>query len=288
MQRHVVFALTRVPPMGKDVMCTVGPRSRSQGAQIGALPHIGSMGNIGLHPRQPSITNRPAVPMSGDNVVPGSLCDWQPHVHEVFGPPPIEPNCNYDYEAGFGSPGTLTPGEFAILNQLALAQQSAGGYGYSGHQGIVWDYAAQPSQYGQLAQPLIQPPTEAYLGNLATIDHGLQPETPTSSETSHGHHVSASLTKQEKNRQAAARCRKKGKKELRTLEAREAHLGIENLRLKAEKRKLIEEKLSLIYDILRHERCDDPNIQRYIKSRANEVADTAVAAMPTTWISGSP
>ncbi|KAK8079346.1 hypothetical protein PG994_003153 [Apiospora phragmitis] len=123
--------------------------------------------------------------MSGDNVIPGSLCDGPPHVYEVFDPLFIGHNYYYEYEAGLGVPGTLEPGTFAIPNQPALAQ----------------DYAAQPSQYGQLAQLPNQPPTEAYLGNLATIDHGLQPETPASSEISPGYHADfAKERNKEKNR----------------------------------------------------------------------------------------
>ncbi|KAK8869139.1 hypothetical protein PGQ11_007717 [Apiospora arundinis] len=214
--------------------------------------------------------------MSSHNLIPEGD-DWRQNVHYgVFNSKFIVPNYCYN-EVGVGWFGTLTPGEFAVPNELALAQETGGGgYCYPEHPDFVWDCAAQSSQYDQLAQPLAQPPTKVYLGNLATTDHGLQPETPASSETSPRHYVdSVQQRDKEKNREAAARCRKKGKKEHEDLSIKEGQLGIENKRLKAEKRKLMEEKLSLIYEILRHNGCGEPNIQRFIQSRAGDIARIA-------------
>ncbi|KAK7906467.1 hypothetical protein PG985_016204 [Apiospora marii] len=275
---------------GKDVMCTVGPRSRSRGAQIGALPHIGSMGSIGLHPRQPSIANRPAVPMSGDNVIPGSLCDGPPHVHrDVVGPQFIGSYGTYYYEPGPGWSDSLTLGDFTTPNQFAFAQQSSVSCGYPQQQGFVWDSLAPSSQHGELAQPCTQPPVEAYLGDLAATDYGLQPEIPTSSQASPGHQaVSDQKRNKEKNRQAAAKSRKRIKQEKKDLLDKEAELCGKNERLKTTKLELEEERLLLTRELLQHGNCGNSDIERYIKSRANEVANTAVAAMPTTWISGRP
>ncbi|KAK7927833.1 hypothetical protein PG985_004831 [Apiospora marii] len=226
--------------------------------------------------------------MSGDNVIPGSLCDGPPHVYEVFDPPFIGHNYYYEYEAGLGVPGTLKPGTFAIPNQPALAQVTAGGYGYSGYQGIVWDFAAQPSQYGELAQLPNQPPTEAYLGNLATIDHGLQPETPASSEISPGHHADfARERSQEKNRQAAAKYRKRIKQQNKDLLDKEAEFRTKNESLWATREALEQERMLLIQELFQHSNCGDENIQRYLQLRASHIAVLRKRPMMTT-INGSP
>ncbi|KAK8010347.1 hypothetical protein PG990_009312 [Apiospora arundinis] len=258
-----------------DAIGNVETRLRSRGAQIGALLH-----SLSLHSSQLSIDYLPTVPMSGDSLIPESQSGWQPHIHnEVFGPYFVVPYDYYSHELGFGGSGILTPEQFTNANQPVLAQEYAGDYGFTVHQGLGWDCAAQFSQYGQLAQPLAQPQTEIYGGRLIATHDSLPPEIMTGSDTSPGHvKVSVVKNRKESARLSAAKCRQKAKRVGNKLEAREAKLRSEWERLEAIKLALEDEKLSLTLEVLRHSRCGDGNIQNYVQSRAGEVAGTAVKA----------
>ncbi|KAK8036662.1 hypothetical protein PG993_008645 [Apiospora rasikravindrae] len=209
--------------------------------------------------------------MSGDNLIPGSD-DWQQHAHdELFGPHSILPY--YNCEPGLGGSGIPTPDQFTNANQLVLAQESAGGYGYLGNQSFVWDYAAHSSQHGELVPPAAQTQAEVYPGSMAITHDGLWPETPPGSEASPGHvTVSVETIRKEKARLSTAKCRQRAKGKIEALLAREAELRSENEKLEAIKIDLEGKKLSLTQEVFSHSQCGDDNIQRFIQSRACKVA----------------
>ncbi|KAK7998746.1 hypothetical protein PG991_014941 [Apiospora marii] len=159
--------------------------------------------------------------MCGGNLIPGSD-DWQQHAQdELSGPHSILPY--YSYEFGLGGSGIPTPDQFTNANQLVLAQQSAGGYGYPENQSFVW--VAQSSQHGEPAQPFAQPQTEADPGNMAAIHDGLPPEIPTSLEASPSYEIVPVKSSKEKNRVAAAKCRQRAKEGNKGVVSQRGHTG---------------------------------------------------------------
>ncbi|KAI0976455.1 hypothetical protein F4678DRAFT_417127 [Xylaria arbuscula] len=77
--------------------------------------------------------------------------------------------------------------------------------------------------------------------------------------------------KRNRNRLAAAKCRKKAKRGVDELQQRERDLLRENKMLTAQACILREEVLQLKTEILRHNKCDNDFISQYIRKTAKQV-----------------
>ncbi|TRX91295.1 hypothetical protein FHL15_007900 [Xylaria flabelliformis] len=84
-----------------------------------------------------------------------------------------------------------------------------------------------------------------------------------------------SQKKRNRNRLAAAKCRKKAKRGVDDLQQRERDLLRENKMLNAEAGLLREEVLQLKSEILRHSNCDSEYIHHYIQKAAKEIGAQA-------------
>ncbi|KAI0103823.1 hypothetical protein GGR51DRAFT_243029 [Nemania sp. FL0031] len=142
--------------------------------------------------------------------------------------------------------------------------------------GLALDIAS--NKYRNSASPFITTPYPSTPQNFIVplepsepteeIERSNESASPTPTSPEEG---PKALTKRNRNRLAAAKCRKKAKQGVDELQQRERDLLRENKMLNAEASILREEVLQLKCEILRHSACDNHYIRQYIQSAAEQV-----------------
>ncbi|KAI0805334.1 hypothetical protein GGR55DRAFT_290600 [Xylaria sp. FL0064] len=173
-------------------------------------------------------------------------------------PPGIRPNSNHCYQAAnFNVPFAEWPSDPDLGTDCSK-------YNNPTAPSIATLYPPMP-QNDLVAWPEnLGLPQEMEWNSLSPVSPTTPKESPTSQK------------KRNRNRLAAAKCRKKAKRGVDELQQRERDLLRENKMLSAQAGLLREEVLQLKAEILRHNECDNDFISQYIQKAAKQVGVTPV------------